>query len=81
MIVHGDQIEVCKIMHVYEWLNKYVFFPELRTRAELGDTHRLALVKRHSRLDIRKYTFYQKVVNDWYRLPEECINGTSVQLI
>ena len=33
--------------------------------------HSLALVKSHSRLDIRKYTFSQRVVNDWNKLPED----------
>ena len=42
--------------------------------------HSLALVKSHSRLDIRKYTFSQRVVNDWNKLPEECINATSVNM-
>ena len=42
--------------------------------------HSLALVKCHSKLNIyiRKYTFSQGVVNDWNKLPEECINATSV---
>ena len=40
----------------------------------------LALAKSHSRLDVRKYTFSQRVVNDWNKLPEECINATSVNM-
>ena len=43
--------------------------------------HSLDLVKCHSRLDIRKYTFCQRVVNDWNKLPEECINATSVNML
>ena len=42
--------------------------------------HSLALVKCHPRLDVRKYTFSQRVVNDWNKLPEECINATSVNM-
>ena len=56
--IRGDQIEVFKIMHVYEGLNKDMFFKiknDSRTRG-----HSLALVKSHSRLDVRKYTFSQK---------------------
>ena len=53
--IRGDQIEVLKIMHGYEGLNKDM-------------------------LDIRKYTFSQRVVNDWNKLPEECINETSVNM-
>ena len=63
-------------MHGYEGLNKDMFF---RIKNDSGTNgHSLALVKCHSRLDIRKYTFYQRVVNDWNRLPEECINATIV---
>ena len=42
--------------------------------------HSLASVKCHSRLDIRKYTFSEGVVHDWNKLPEECINATSVNM-
>ena len=37
--------------------------------------HSLALVKCHF---TKKYTFSQRAVNDWNRLPEKSINGTSV---
>ena len=74
----GDQIEVFKIMHGYEGLNKDMFFRIKNDSITRG--HSLALVKSHSRLDIRKYTFSQRVVNDWNKLPEECINATSVNM-
>ena len=65
-------------MQGYEKLNKDIFFRiknDSRTRG-----HSLALVKCHSRLDIRNCTFSQRVVNDWNKLPEECINATSVNM-
>ena len=71
-------IEVFKIMHGYEGLNKDMFFRIKNDSITRG--HSLALVKSHSRLDIRKYTFSQRVVNDWNKLPEECINATSVNM-
>ena len=70
--IRGDQIEVFKIMHGYEGLNKDMFFRIKNDSITRG--HSLALVKSHSRLDIRK------VVNDWNELPEECINATSVNM-
>ena len=43
--------------------------------------HSVALVKYHSRLEIRKHTFSQRVVvNYWNRLPEECVNATGVNM-
>ena len=76
--IRGDQIKVFKIMHGYEGLNKDMFFRIKNDSITRG--HSLALVKSHSRLDIRKYTFSQRVVNDWNKLPEECINATSVNM-
>ena len=76
--IRGDQIEVFKIMHGYERLNKDMFFRIKNDSITRG--HSLALVKSHSRLDIRKYTFSQRVVNDRNKLPEECINATSVNM-
>ena len=76
--IRGVQIEVFKIMHGYEKLNKGMFFRIKNDSITRG--HSLALVKRHSRLDIRKYTFSQRVLNDWKKLPEECINATSVNM-
>ena len=29
-------------------------------------------------LDIRKFAFSQRTINEWNRLPEECVNATSV---
>ena len=65
-------------MHGYGGLNKDMFFKiknDSRTRG-----HSLALLKSHSRLDIRTYTFSQRVENDWTKLPEERINATSVNM-
>ena len=65
-------------MHGYEGLNHDMFFRIKNDSITRG--HSLALVKSHSRLDKRKYTFSQRVVNDWNELPEECINATSVNM-
>ena len=70
----GDQIEVFQIMHGYEGLNKDIMFFRIKNDSRTRG-HSLALVKCHSRLDIRKYAFSQRVVNDWNKLPEECINA------
>ena len=70
--IRGDQIEVFKIMQGYEGLNKDMFFKIKNNSRTRG--HSLASVKCHSRLDIRKYTFSLRVVNDWNRLPEGLCN-------
>ena len=74
--VRGDQIEVFKITHGIEGLDSGMFFKyrtDNRTRV-----HSWALAKERCKLDIRKYVFSQHMMNEWNRLPGECINATSV---
>ena len=40
--------------------------------------HRKKLVKSFSRLDIRKFSFSKRVINEWNNLPEWVINSSSV---
>ena len=76
--IRGDQIEVFKIMHGYEGLNKDMFF---RIKNDISNLEWLFTKARLCPLVmLRKYTFSQRVVNDWNKLPEECINATSVNM-
>ena len=40
--------------------------------------HKAALVKEQCRLDTRKYSFSQRVINEWNRLSNDCVNVSSV---
>ena len=71
--IRGDQIDIS--MHGYEGLDKNMFF-RLKTEATKS-----ALAKEHCKLDIRKYAFSQQTVNGWNKLPVECVNATSVNII
>ncbi len=42
--------------------------------------HSLKLRKDRSRLDLRKFTFSQRVVNMWNDLLEEVVTGSSVKI-
>ena len=42
--------------------------------------HNRALAKEHFKLDIRKYAFSQRTVNEWNKLQGECGNATSVNM-
>ena len=42
--------------------------------------HSWALAKERCKLDIRKYAFSQRTINEWNRLPGECVNATSVNM-
>ena len=40
----------------------------------------MALAKERLKLDIRKYAFFQRTINEWNRLPGECVNAISVNM-
>ena len=42
--------------------------------------HKAALVKEQCRLDMRKYSFSQRVINEWNKLPNECANASRVNM-
>ena len=42
--------------------------------------HKAALVKEQCRLDTRKYSFSQRVINEWNKLPNDCVNASSVNM-
>ena len=42
--------------------------------------HKASLVKEQCRLDIRKYSFSQRVTHEWNKLSNDCVNASSVCL-
>ena len=73
-----DQIEVFKIVNAYEDVDRNMFFKlkeDSRTRG-----NKAALVKEQFRLDMRKYSFSQRVINEWNKLPNDCVNASSVNM-
>ena len=40
----------------------------------------LNLVKEQCRLDMKKYSFSQRVINEWNKLPNDCVNASSVNM-
>ena len=63
-------------LHGYEGLDKNMFF-RLKTGNKIRG-HNWALAKDHFKLDVRKYAFSQRTVNEWNKLPRECVNAISV---
>ena len=39
-----------------------------------------ALGNEQCRLDMRKYSFSQMVINEWNKLPNDCVNASSVNV-
>ena len=48
---------------------------ERRTRG-----HEITLAEKQCRLDIRKFSFSQRIVNEWNRLSADCVGASSVNI-
>ena len=42
--------------------------------------HNFTLVKKQSRLDVRKLSFSQRTINVWNKLSKECVYASSVNM-
>ena len=76
--LRGDQIEVFKIVNGYEDVDRNVFFKLKEGSRTRG--HKAALVKEQCRLDMRKYSFSQMVIKERNKLPNDCVNASSVNM-
>ena len=43
--------------------------------------HKAALVKEQCRLDMKKYSFSQRVINEWNKLPNYYVHASSVNML
>ena len=67
-----------KIVNGYKDVDRNMFLKlkgGSRTRG-----HKAALVKEQCMLDMRKYSFSQRVINEWNKLPNDCVNASSVNM-
>ena len=67
-----------KIVNGYEDIDRNMFCKlkeGSRTRR-----HKAVLVKVQCRLDMRKYCFSQRVIYEWNKLPNDCVNASSVNM-
>ena len=76
--LRGDQIEVFKILNGYENIDRTIFFSVKEERRTRG--HGVTLAKKQCRLDIRKFSFSQRTVNEWNRLSADCVSASSVNM-
>ena len=78
-IQRGDYaIEVFKILNGYENIERNIFFTVKEERRTRG--HGVTLAKKQCRLDIRKFSFSQRTVNEWNRLSADCVGASSVNI-
>ena len=76
--LRGDQLEVFKPVNNYVDVDRNMFFKLKEGRRTRG--HRAALVKEQCRLDMGKYSFSHRVINEWNKLSNDCVNGSSVNM-
>ena len=67
-----------KILNGYENIESNIFF-EIRER-KITRGHNFKLVKKQSRLDVRKYSFSQRTINVWNTLSTDCVHASSVNM-
>ena len=80
--LRGDQIvlkKVFKIVNGYEDIDRNIFFFKLKEGSRTRG-HKAALFKEYCRLNMRKDSFSQRVINEWNKLPNDCVNASSVNM-
>ena len=70
--------KMSKILNGYENIERNIFFSVKEERTTKG--HAVTLTKNQCRLDMRKYSFSQRTVNEWNRLSGDCVGASSVNM-
>ena len=69
-----------KILNGYENIDSNIFFEIKESKITRG--HNYTLVKKQSRLDVRKFSFSQRTINvSWNNLSTDCVHARLVVLI
>ena len=76
--LRGDQIEVFKILNGFENIDRNMFFSLNKDNRTRG--HEVKLVKDQCILDIRKYSFSQRTINEWNKLFTDWVTASNVCL-
>ena len=76
--LRGDLIEVFKRLNWYENIDRNMFFSLKKDSRTRG--HEIKLVKDQCRLDVRKYSFSQRTINEWNKLSTGCVTASSVNM-
>ena len=66
------------ILNGYENIDSNIFSEIKESKITSG--HTFTLVKKQSRLDVRKFSISQRTINVWNKLSTECVHASSVIL-
>ena len=67
-----------KILNGYENIDRNMFFSLKKDSRTTG--HEIKLVKDQCRLDIRKYSFSQRTINEWKKISTDCVTASSMNM-
>ena len=76
--IREGQLEVFNKLNGYENIDSNLFFEIRESKITRG--HNFTLVKKQSRLDVRKFSFSQRTINVWNKLSTECVHASSVNM-
>ena len=76
--LRGDQIKVFRILNGYENIDRNMFFP-FKKDSNIRE-HEVKLVKYQCGLDIRKYSFSHRTINQWNKLSTYCVTASSLNV-
>ena len=68
-----------KILNGYENIDSNICFLEIK-ESKITRGHNYTLVKKQSRLDVRKYSFSQRTITVWNTLSTDCVHASSVNM-
>jgi len=74
--LRGDLIETYKILTGKEKINSDQLFQKATTTELRG--HSLKLYKTSSRLESRKHSFSQRIVDHWNKLPDDVVSTATI---
>ena len=74
--IRADLVETYKIINEIDIVNRNIFPQNPTITTTRGNSCKI--YKQHSRLDIQKYSFSQRVVDHWNSLPEHVVRAPSV---
>jgi len=74
--LRGDLIETYKILTDKEKIKSDQKFLKATTTELIG--HSLKLYKKSSRLELRKHSFSQKIVDHWKKLPDDVVRAATI---
>ena len=74
--LRGDLIETYKILTGKEKIKSDQLFQKATTTEIRG--HSLKLYKKSSRLELRKHSFSQRIIDHWNKLPDDVVSAATI---